>query len=1263
MKFTIQNLRKVKELKQNENVEFIYETGEHVPVIVFKEFFNKSLCVKSKNGGDLYDLNPFDKNILGFRSNRVGLVFDTFKNKMTLKEDFDSKVAYMMSHIEKYANEYASKLKNQLGFEDQYLDKERDKLINHIISIAKDSDPTSDKAAKYTPWVIKMIIQALRNHKGFSDKIFRRYLTTFDDIIQYKEFTGKKDINSYKNIDELQETVDVAESIVNKVKKDRWLNNESKSGYRKIGENGKYSVFEISNVGSCIKHITRDLLWCVKNEVDAAHYLWKQNPIRSDSITIDELEKAVYDKKIWLIKEGNDPKWLLAEWTFEFANNRNSPADLLHEDILMLRPIFKNIKTEKKHEFQQMKERNMWHVINWLAIMPELWNWVDNKEWYINMFQQKYGHELLPEELEDIARRERENRMKISNKREFVNMVNTKEITDEETIQERFENIRWDESLFSKLDVSLMKKYAKYIDFDEYIDEFFGDAGNQYIVHWIDNNNDSVLHYLKERTSNVFVEYIAKQIVNFVVSRRMYWPLERTYIEQTEKIAIAVYQNLLKELDKSMHFPLLSIWYTMQNGKADGVYAFNNDLYNVEDFEMAWSSIDDFSDYWDVSELDYSKMIVDTFNKLYFEIEEDDVISYDFIKINMAPIIAEHDLASEDLSMLIIQKLSDDKLQEKAIDLAMALSENGVKIDGFKEIINKHPDLLDDMDWEIARKIFAPKKGEVGFQEKLPLEEDWESKMKKVFDPAIVKLANKMAEKGQHVEPEKREEYAREILEHYRNVLIYGDPTFPKGKYMHWIYAQLANRSLENSGYMRYYYAYAIKEQIQRFIRNSRLEEFEESKNINDYNFKELKDINKEYDGIVSFKEMQKNYKPNAVYKDWKFYVLSNLQQVTDLCAGSTWCVKDEESAWSYLYPDHERITEPSDEEWQSYVESQADGVWEDLKYDIDNSSYWDDFLEYLKENDLIDEQEDEDDEISDGDKARYIRLYAKDFASEHASNNADWNEFVSEWAKEDHGDEPYEGNDLLLFTNRNRRKYLIGINDNSTEFNDADNYGIDLSDEDYIRDLKIMQKLITNSDYHIGVEFTIKESEDSIAAWLLDMKVWHKDPMTAIRKIKEVLKNYPMTLPLVEDFVKINKDNVQDWKEYYSGYFEKLKSGSFFQNVDKNYKNEDDVLKRIKKTNDTMLMHYKHFTQQILNIEEIPRWKSMEDELLRTKDYENLLNYVYILKQRIPEIEQALKESPEHMKKYIEFMKREFLLDRQQNLPLEDEEKTINVQ
>ena len=137
---------------------------------------------------------------------------------------------------------------------------------NDIMSIAE-YDPTG-KTGKYVPWMLKLASKGNITFPEDGPKV-KEGLEQF--LVQYKssEFTGSKDINSYKTFGDLAETLDENEGVASKTLTKKI---KQEQGVDIIYNKRAYKIFKITTKEAAAK-LCRHTKWCIKDTRYSIHYL------------------------------------------------------------------------------------------------------------------------------------------------------------------------------------------------------------------------------------------------------------------------------------------------------------------------------------------------------------------------------------------------------------------------------------------------------------------------------------------------------------------------------------------------------------------------------------------------------------------------------------------------------------------------------------------------------------------------------------------------------------------------------------------------------------------------------------------------------------------------------------------------------------------------------------------------------------------------------------------------------------------------------
>lgn len=237
------------------------------------------------------------------------------------------------------------------------LTKDNDKLLNRLINLDPTSKLDSDKIGKYVSWLIVLFrrgdstLKQILSYDNMEDdyKVIEA-LTFFD---KNKNLFNKKDINQYKNLDELFDSIvlfdDVSSNVVQKSDKYLYYKELDKSGRIEFFyENNNWLIIipndeEISNVIAGTK-----TSWCTAKSKNSLFNTY--NNIGKLYIFLDK-KKNLYPTYQLHIKNG------------EFQDNKSKnikPSDFFENNLDIFKKIFSNLIEKINNDQILSKNEKKW---------------------------------------------------------------------------------------------------------------------------------------------------------------------------------------------------------------------------------------------------------------------------------------------------------------------------------------------------------------------------------------------------------------------------------------------------------------------------------------------------------------------------------------------------------------------------------------------------------------------------------------------------------------------------------------------------------------------------------------------------------------------------------------------------------------------------------------------------------------------------------------------------------------------------------------
>jgi hypothetical protein len=227
----------------------------------------------------------------------------------------------------------------------QILLKQNPNLTEEDIISIIEYDPTGNKGL-YVPWILKLVSRGILKFPEDGEKV-KETLTQFHTLKNAPQFTGNKDINSYKTYGDLAEAVNQNKEVKTKGQLNRTA---IEQGMQVIYEDPVYTIIKITTPQAAAK-LCRDTKWCVKDPKFSKDYL-SQGPLfmleRNDQPYVlfhfeTKSIKDIYDRSI--TKDiADEIRFLLVKFTqFKTAIQLNPPSqqdvelltDYLDPEVLM----------------------------------------------------------------------------------------------------------------------------------------------------------------------------------------------------------------------------------------------------------------------------------------------------------------------------------------------------------------------------------------------------------------------------------------------------------------------------------------------------------------------------------------------------------------------------------------------------------------------------------------------------------------------------------------------------------------------------------------------------------------------------------------------------------------------------------------------------------------------------------------------------------------------------------------------------------------
>jgi hypothetical protein len=203
-------------------------------------------------------------------------------------------------------------------------------------------DPTG-KIGKFIPWILRQSSRGNIIIPEDGGKV-KNALTQFIQQVKAPDFNGDKDINAYKTLQELEDTVNIN---TGKTSKGAAHKQAIKQGIEEVSKTGIYSIYKITTPEGAAK-LCRDTSWCVKDPKYATKYL-QEGPL-------------------YMITKNNEQYVLFQFESKSIKTTDNAPIDKNIaneiEPLLHKFPEFENVKNKKitPKEYNKLINETLDHI-------------------------------------------------------------------------------------------------------------------------------------------------------------------------------------------------------------------------------------------------------------------------------------------------------------------------------------------------------------------------------------------------------------------------------------------------------------------------------------------------------------------------------------------------------------------------------------------------------------------------------------------------------------------------------------------------------------------------------------------------------------------------------------------------------------------------------------------------------------------------------------------------------------------------------------
>jgi len=294
------------------------------------------------------------------------------------------------------------------------------KYPNSDVNYYWHSDPSRNK--KYVEWILK---NTKDDHDMETSQKVKRAISVFDTKnIRFK----KKDINSYKSLDELFQAVDEVENSQSKTEKKK----DSLAGAEKLAQNDKYKLYRIKTKKAA-QILGRGTHWCITMDNQEYYeeyveqgteffYFIRNNPIDDvlDKIAVASVlgELKIFDSDDELLSEtelraavGQD---LFSKFNSLFGsvgNFKNLNAKLEANEPVSdaeLTFLFKHCSEFQEaiivYKLPQDQRTKFTRANAFLRNLPKYYEFNKDRECFTLRPEYKHNDEMLPQKITDVGK-------------------------------------------------------------------------------------------------------------------------------------------------------------------------------------------------------------------------------------------------------------------------------------------------------------------------------------------------------------------------------------------------------------------------------------------------------------------------------------------------------------------------------------------------------------------------------------------------------------------------------------------------------------------------------------------------------------------------------------------------------------------------------------------------------------------------------------------------------------------------------------------